>query len=90
MIIIPMIVILVLAAYAASSAGPGFVRTVLYFGMALAVGAWLPLLLGILLDPDGRVIGNALGLGLLAWGGSALGFVVVLVGLALRGLQLLR
>lgn len=79
-----LIVILVLAAFAASSAPPGFVRNLLYIGVALAIGAWLPLLAGILLDPDGRVIGNGLGLGILAWGGSALGFLIVMIGLTLR------
>ncbi len=56
-------------------------RTTMFVGAGLAVGSWFPLLIGIALDPEGRVIGNALGLGLLAWFGSALGLLIILVGL---------
>ncbi|HSP23765.1 MAG TPA: hypothetical protein VLQ65_01190 [Saliniramus sp.] len=89
MVLIVMISIVAVAIIAAVYAPPGFVRSMIVAGILLAVGAWLPLLAGLALDPEGEVIGNALGLGLLAWFGSALGFLVIIVGLVIRLRQML-
>lgn len=89
MVLIVMISIVAVAIVAAVYAPPGFVRSMIIVGILLAVGAWLPLLAGIALDPEGEVIGNALGLGLLAWFGSAVGFLVTIVGLVIRLKQML-
>jgi hypothetical protein len=89
MYLIVMIAILVVAFPTALHARPGFVRSMIFVGMFMAIGAWLPLMAGIVLDPDGKVIGNGLGLGLLAWFGSALGFLVIIIGLLIRLTQML-
>lgn len=89
MVLIVMISIVATSIIVASYAPPGFVRSMIVWGILLAVGAWLPLLAGIALDPDGQVIGNALGLGLLAWFGSTLGFLVIILGLVIRLKQML-
>lgn len=62
----------------------GAARALLIGGFALLAIAWAPLLVGIALDPDGSVIGNALGLGLLAWGGTALALALLLGGVVTR------
>lgn len=56
----------------------------LWIGASILVGVWVPILLAGTFDPRGDYVGNALGLGLLAWFGSYLGFAIVGVGLALR------
>jgi hypothetical protein len=89
MLLVVMIVVLTVAFPVAWYARPGFVRSMIFVGIFLAIGSWLPLLAGIALDPDGKVIGNALGLGILAWFGSALGFLVIIVGLLIRLKQVL-
>ena len=89
MLLTVMIAIVVLAIPVALYAKPGFVRSMLSVGICVAVGAWLPLLAGIWLDPNGKVIGNALGLGLLAWLGGALGLFVIILGLLARLTQML-
>lgn len=57
------------------------VRITLKIGIALALLSWAPILLAIVLDPTGEVVGNALGLGLLASGGSLLGVLTIAGGL---------
>jgi hypothetical protein len=90
MALIIMLAIIAVAIFAILHSQPGFVRGLIIVGIVLAVGAWMPLLTAIVLDPDGRVVGNGLGLGLLAWFGSALGFLVIVVGLIARLSQMLR
>ncbi|WP_349367722.1 hypothetical protein [Salinarimonas sp.] len=75
---------LIAGALVALRGATGAARALLIAGFALFVVAWAPLLVGMALDPDGSVIGNALGLGLLAWGGSALALAVLLAGLVTR------
>jgi hypothetical protein len=89
MALIIMLAIIAVAIYAILHSQPGFVRGLIIVGILLAIGAWLPLLAAIVIDPDGRVVGNGLGLGLLAWLGSALGFLVIIVGLLVRLTQML-
>lgn len=55
-------------------------RAVLWIGASILVGPWVPILLAGTFDPRGDYVGNALGLGLLAWFGSYLGFAIVGVG----------
>lgn len=58
-------------------------RRLFKIGFAIIVACWIPILLAIVLDPDGKVVGNALGLGLLAWLGTLAGALIVLFGAAL-------
>lgn len=64
------------------------IRVLLGAGAILAFGSWLPIVLGALVDPDGRFIGNAVGLGLLAVFGSLLGVMLSAVGLGIRAVRL--
>jgi hypothetical protein len=64
-------------------------RCTLWAGAAILIASWGPLLLAVWLDPEGVYIGNALGFGLLAWFGSDLGLIVVVLGLLLHLKQLL-
>jgi hypothetical protein len=58
-------------------------RAVLRTGASILVGVWVPILLAGTFDPRGDYVGNALGLGLLAWFGSYVGFAIVGVGFLL-------
>jgi hypothetical protein len=58
-------------------------RAVLWTGASILVGVWVPILLAGTFDPRGDYVGNALGLGLLAWFGSYVGFAIVGVGFLL-------
>lgn len=86
MLLIPALVLVGLSAYALTGAR-GATRAVLIAGLAILALSWAPLLLAILLDPQGRIVGNALGLGLLAWMGSLLGLLVLAGGLVARWLR---
>ncbi len=88
MILIVMISIVAIAIVVALFAPPGFVRSMIVTGILLAVGAWLPLLTAIVLDPEGELIGNGFGLGVLAWFGGALGVLVIIVGFLIRLTQM--
>ena len=59
-------------------------RAILWSGAAILVLAWGPLLFTVWLDREGTYIGNGLGFGLLAWLGSDLGAILVVLGLLLR------
>ena len=75
------------AGWAALSETGRWTRSLLATGAILAFGSWLPIVLGGLIDPEGRVIGNALGLGLLAVFGSLLGVVLSALGLGVRAVR---
>jgi len=56
-------------------------RVLLWIGALLLVGSWVPIVAARLLDPSGEYVGNAVGLGLLAWFGSTLGLIAFVAGL---------
>jgi hypothetical protein len=49
---------------------------VIKIGLLILVASWVPLLVVGILHPDS----NPIGLGLLAWGGSLVGIIVVAIG----------
>ncbi len=63
-------------------------RWLLLGASAFVVLVWLPILAAALLDPEGAIVGNAIGLGLLAWGGSLLGGAALVLGLGARALEI--
>ncbi|PVE25676.1 hypothetical protein DC522_05005 [Microvirga sp. KLBC 81] len=83
MIVVALLAALVaiVAAFTARTRPP---RAVLGAGALILIGAWIPILLAGTFDPRGDYVGNALGLGLLAWLGSYIGLAVVGAGLLLR------
>jgi len=56
-------------------------RVLLWVGAFLLVSAWVPIVAAGLLDPSGEHVGNAMGLGLLAWMGSTLGLIMAVFGI---------
>ena len=66
------------------------VRAVLWAGAASVVGAWVPLLVAVWLDPEGAYIGNALGFGMLAWFGGTAGLIIVAIGFVMRLAEFIR
>ena len=56
-------------------------RVFLWVGALLLVSAWVPIVTAGLLDPSGEHVGNAIGLGFLAWFGSSLGLIVAVFGI---------
>ena len=56
-------------------------RILLWIGALLLAGSWVPIVAAGLLDPSGVSVGNAIGLGLLAWFGSTLGLIVAVFGI---------
>src|SRR5215212_7927592 len=56
-------------------------RVLLWVGALLLAGSWVPIVAAGLLDPSGESVGNAMGLGLLAWFGSTLGLIVAVFGI---------
>ena len=59
-------------------------RKLIQVAVAIVAVAWLPILAAALLDPSGEYVGNALGLGLLAFFGTGLGIILLIVGILLR------
>jgi len=47
----------------------------------------VPLLAGIFFDPEGRIVGNAQGLGFIAFFGLAAGGIVMIAGFVARALR---
>ncbi|MEZ0172644.1 hypothetical protein [Microvirga sp. TS319] len=77
----------VLAIVAAFTARRRLSGKVLLIGVLTVVAAWIPLLL---IGATGLGGSNPVGLGLLAWIGSGLGLVVIVVGLVLRVWELIK
>jgi len=68
--------------------GRALLRWWLFAATGFVVVVWLPIIAAGVLDPEGVVVGNALGLGLLAWGGSVLGIAALSFGVLLRIVEL--
>lgn len=65
-------------------APPGLTRNLLLAGPCIVIVSIVPLLLGIMFDPDGRIVGNAQGLGFIAFFGLAAGGLVMIAGFVAR------
>ena len=81
--LVPLIAALVIALVLFAGASDRRSRRLLKIGFVIVAACWIPILLAIVLDPGGEVVGNALGLGLLAWLGTLVGALIALFGGAL-------
>ncbi len=62
----------------------GLARNLLLIGPGIVIVSVVPLLMGIFFDPEGRIVGNAQGLGFIAFFGLAAGGFVMVAGFVVR------
>lgn len=62
----------------------GLARSLLLIGPFIVIISIVPLLFAIFFDPEGRFIGNAQGLGFIAFFGFMLGGIVIVAGFVAR------
>ncbi|HMB10269.1 hypothetical protein [Saliniramus sp.] len=62
----------------------GLVRNLLLIGPGIVIVSIVPLLMGIFFDPEGRIVGNAQGLGFIAFFGLVAGGLVMIAGFIAR------
>ncbi|KPQ08727.1 MAG: hypothetical protein HLUCCO17_17230 [Saliniramus fredricksonii] len=65
----------------------GLARNLLLIGPGIVIISVVPLLAGIFFDPEGRIVGNAQGLGFIAFFGLAAGGIVMIAGFVARALR---